>query len=266
MAFYDSTRNCHVVRIVYDGPGMAGKTTNLQQICELIPATQRTELYTPGALKGRTMFFDWLEADGPRDGRHAVKFQLITVPGQEQRNYRRRPLVDMADVVVFVADSSPQQIPDTMRTFARLRVSMKRREVPPPIVVQANKQDVPDAMTPERVRRRLRLDGDVPVLPAASASGAGVSETLITAMRIGLGSLKLDSASALSRLPDPETLFEHVLTFEDNPDNEELGHVEELHVMAEDVDASDQALAAHLTASSLDELEARARRAVRHAD
>jgi hypothetical protein len=126
MPSFDSARNCHIVRIVYDGPGIAGKTTNLQRICDVIPSSRRSEMYTPAELKGRTMFFDWLEIDGPAQGGQALKFQLITVPGQVQRAYRRKPLIEMADVVTFVCDSSPTAIPETMRTFSRLRALMRR--------------------------------------------------------------------------------------------------------------------------------------------
>lgn len=65
MASYDAARGCYVVRIVYDGPGLAGKTTNLKEVCNFVSAKRRSELYTPAELKGRTMFFDWLEVDGP---------------------------------------------------------------------------------------------------------------------------------------------------------------------------------------------------------
>src|SRR6188768_563738 len=91
MPSFDSARDCHIVRIVYDGPGIAGKTTNLQRICDVIPSSRRSEMYTPAELKGRTMFFDWLEIDGPAQGGQALKFQLITVPGQVERSYRRKP-------------------------------------------------------------------------------------------------------------------------------------------------------------------------------
>jgi hypothetical protein len=67
MASFDAARGCYVVRVVYDGPGLAGKTTNLAKICEIVPATRRSEMVTPAALKGRTMFFDWLEVDGVRN-------------------------------------------------------------------------------------------------------------------------------------------------------------------------------------------------------
>jgi peptide/nickel transport system substrate-binding protein len=96
------------------------------------------------------------------------------VPGQIERNYRRRPLVAMADVVVFVCDSSPQAIPDTQRTFARLRASIKRRTEPVSLIVQANKQDVDGALSPAVLRRKLKLDSSVPMIAANAAKGDGV--------------------------------------------------------------------------------------------
>src|SRR5450432_1384549 len=179
MPSFDAARNCHVVRIVYDGPGLAGKTTNLRRICDVIPSSRRSELYTPAELKGRTMFFDWLEIDGPVHAGQAIKFQLITVPGQIARGYRRKQLIEMADVVAFVCDSSPAQIPDTMRTFSRLRALMRRRKDKLPLVVQANKQDVAGALPPDKLKKRLKLEAAVPVLSATASNGGGVKETLM---------------------------------------------------------------------------------------
>jgi len=265
MPSYDSARNCHVVRIVYDGPGMAGKTTNLKRICDVIPSSRRSEMYTPAELKGRTMFFDWLEIDGPTQGGQALKFQLITVPGQVERAYRRKPLIEMADVVAFVCDSSPGSIPDTMRTFSRLRALMRRRKEKLPLVVQANKQDVIDAMSPDKLRKRLKLDDGVPVISATAETGNGVKETLMTAIRVGVHTMR--EGGVITRLAreyaNADALFDHVLTFEDKPDNEKIVDAEELHIAAEDVDIDTEAAAAQLQAASLDDLEARARRAAK---
>jgi signal recognition particle receptor subunit beta len=261
MASFDSERNCHVVRIVYDGPGFAGKTTNLKRVHEIIPASRRSEIVTPAELKGRTMFFDWLEIEGPRHGGVGLFFQLITVPGQIERNYRRRPLVEMADVVVFVCDSSPAAIPDTQRTFARLRASIKRRTEPVSLIVQANKQDVEGALAPQALRRKLRLDGSVPMISANAAKGDGVRATLNEAMRVGVRSLKGgDITPLVAEFANADNLFDHVLTFEDAP-HEGPVDVEEVNVRSEDVDTEAEAAAAHLGASSLEALEARARRA-----
>lgn len=262
MPSYDSARDCHVLRIVYDGPGLAGKTTNLQQICKLVPARRRSEMYTPAELKGRTMFFDWMEVDAPPQAGKRLKVQLITVPGQIQRNYRRRPLVEMADVVVFVCDCTTQQIPDTLRTFARLRSNIKRRHTAPPLVVQANKQDDPEALGLDKLRRRLRLDAEVPLLPAVALRGQGVRETLVTAMRVGIERMGDDEIVPLaSAFANADALFEHVLTFEDNADNNEPIDAEELHVGAEDIDVTAEGMEAHMAALSLDALESKARRA-----
>lgn len=262
MASYDQARDAFIVRIVYDGPGLAGKTTNLRQVCELLSAKKRTEMYTPGELKGRTMFFDWMEVVAPPVADRSVRFQLITVPGQVQRNYRRRPLVELADAVVFVADSTPEQIPDTMRTFARLRATMKRRPTPLPFIVQANKQDHPDALPPDRLRRKLKIRKDVPFIPATAVDGTGVRETLARAMRIGLQLLsQLDvTPPTPAEYADGDALFEHVLTFEDTPDEGPVD-VEELHIGAEEIDADDEALHVHLQARSLDALESKAKKA-----
>ncbi|HEY8943001.1 MAG TPA: ADP-ribosylation factor-like protein, partial [Polyangiaceae bacterium] len=266
MASYDSSRGCYVVRVVYDGPGFAGKTTNLKRVCELIPATRRSEMYTPASLKGRTMFFDWMEIDGPKQGPNTLKFQLITVPGQIERNYRRRPLVEMADVIVFVCDSSPEQVPDTMRTFARLRTSMKLRERPVPLVVQANKQDVDGALRPASLKKKLGLTDDDALVSASAATGKGVQETLRMAVRLGVRTLAGTPVEPLAAsFANAEALFDHVLTFEDNPQNDEPVEVEEVDVRAEHVELDDAAMAAHLAASSFDSLEARARRAAQRA-
>ena len=248
------------MRVVYDGPGMAGKTTNLHKICEFIPSTRRSEMVTPAELKGRTMFFDWLEVDGPRRAPAPLKLQLISVPGQIERNYRRRPLVEAADVVVFVCDASPKQVPESMRAFARLRGSIKQRKSPIPVVVQVNKQDVEGALDPERMKKRLKLADDVPVLPASAAQGVGVKETLAMATRQALQVLgHSDLEPLLRELADPDALFDHVLTFEDKP-HEGPVDAEELHIAAEDVDTEGEAAAAHLVAQSIDALEARAQR------
>lgn len=261
MASFDSERKCHVVRIVYDGPGFAGKTTNLKRVHEIIPPSRRSEIVTPAELKGRTMFFDWLEIEGPRQGGVGLYFQLITVPGQIERNYRRRPLVAMADVIVFVCDSSPGAIADTQRTFARLRASIKRRTEPVSIIVQANKQDVEGALSPAMLRRKLRLDGSIPMISANAASGDGVRATLNEAMRVGVRSLKgAELTPLIAEFANADNLFDHVLTFEDLPSAGPVD-VEEVNVRAEDIDVEAQEMAAHLGASSLDALEARARRA-----
>src|SRR6185437_11428263 len=105
----------------YDGPAFSGKTTNVARICELLPVSKRTEVYTPGALKGRTMFFDWLEVDVGALRTVPVTCQVLSVPGQRARSYRRRPLIQTADAVVYVADSRESVSDETRRVHGLMR-------------------------------------------------------------------------------------------------------------------------------------------------
>jgi hypothetical protein len=165
-------------------------------------------------------------------------------------------------VVVFVADASEAGINDTQRTFARLRVSMRRRSTPLPLVVQANKQDVEGALTVPELRQKLRLPDDVPFVRATANQGKGVKPTLTLAMRLGVESIETEEVQPLlPQLANADTLFDHVLAFEDEPDNGEPLEVEELNLNAEADELSPEMIAAHLSVSSLDSLERKAQRA-----
>jgi 50S ribosomal subunit-associated GTPase HflX len=205
------------------------------------------------------MFFDWLEVDGPRRAPVPLKLQLVSVPGQIERNYRRKPLVEAADVVVFVCDASPSAVPDSMRAFARLRGTIKQRTAPIPVVVQVNKQDVEGALDPERMRKKLKLSPDTPVLGASASRGIGVKETLALATRHALQVLgHAELEPLVAELANADALFEDAA-------HEGPVDAEELYIAAEEVDAEGTAAAAHLAASaSFDALEARAKRAVKH--
>jgi hypothetical protein len=141
---------------------------------------------------------------------------------------------------------------------------MKRRTEKLPLVVQANKQDVEGALSADKLRKRLKLDVTVPVISATAVSGVGVKETLMTAIRAGV--LAMRESSVITPLAaafaNADALFDHVLEFEDTPNTDEVVDAEELHIAAEDMDVEGAAAAAQLQAASLDDLEARARRAV----
>jgi signal recognition particle receptor subunit beta len=183
MPIYDPLTRRLVVRVVYDGPGTAGKTTNVQQLCRLFPVSKRTELYTPGALKGRTMFFDWLEVDVATKGKLPLRVQILSVTGQETRSYRRRPLLKSADAVVFVCDSRPHHLDNNRQRLLLLQRYLRERHRPAPYLIQANKQDLPGALPPEQLLSHLRWKAEVPVLPAVASESRGVTETFQQAAR-----------------------------------------------------------------------------------
>jgi len=106
----------------------------------------------------------------------------------------------------------------------------------------------------------------VPVLAATAVNGGGVKETLMSAIRAGVHTLRDSRITPLAKaFANADALFDHVLSFEDTPNPDEVVDAEELHIAAEDIDVEGAAAAAQLQASSLDDLEARARRAAARA-
>ena len=186
MPVFDPLLGRLVTRVVYDGSAFSGKTTNVARICELLPVSKRTEVYTPGALKGRTMFFDWFEVDMGKAGALPVTCQVLSVPGQRARSYRRRPLIRSADAVVYVADSRESASDETRRVHALMRRYLRERREDVPYLVQANKRDAEDAVPIASLRAALRLPGHVPLLPAVASTGEGVRETFNAAVKAAI--------------------------------------------------------------------------------
>ena len=182
MAAFDSRLAQIVVRIVYDGAGTAGKTTNLLSLQELFTRGRRGEMVTPETTQGRTLYFDHMPLEGGLIAGHRFRCELWTVPGQDVLRHRRDFLLARADVVVFVLDSREGKISDATRLLTTLRAAdggFKR-----PLVVQANKQDEDDALPPAEIRRVLELDEKIPVVAAVAHEGKGVRDTALWAMRL----------------------------------------------------------------------------------
>lgn len=178
MGLFDPEQQKVVVRVVYDGPAGAGKTTNLRQICQFFTPLRRGELLTPGEKAGRTLFFDWLDLNSGLVAGYALRCQILTVPGQAVLGHRRRRILDTADVVVFVCESSTEGVAEARRMLERTP-----RTEGVTLIVQANKQDLPGALGPEEVRAGLGLRQQVSVTTATAHRGAGVRETLVLAVR-----------------------------------------------------------------------------------
>jgi len=184
MAVFDRENAKIVVRVVYDGPGNAGKTTNIGEMCQFFTARRRSELISPEIRDGRTLWFDWLQIDGGLVAGYGLRCQIVTVPGQSILRRRRSALLRAADVVVLVCDSTPAGLELVRPAFGRLR-QFVTDEVggDVPIVVQANKQDLPGALTPADLAAALGADAAIPVIGARANAGVGVKETLVLAIR-----------------------------------------------------------------------------------
>lgn len=172
-------RELHV-KVVYYGPPLSGKTTNLEQIHGRLPKDRRGEIVSVNTREDRTLFFDFMELDLGAVNGLTPKFKLYTVPGQVYYKATRRIVLKGVDGVVFVADSSVKRIDDNRRALHDMRrhlqqLGHERGEVP--FILQCNKQDLSDAVKPELLGRALAVPRAVTV-PAIAIRGEGTTETL----------------------------------------------------------------------------------------
>jgi signal recognition particle receptor subunit beta len=202
-----------VIRIVYDGSPEAGKTTNVQQLLGSISLQRRGAAKSPGTTGPRTEFFDWLDfSGGYLDGRR-VRCQLVSVPGQSNLLHRRRYLLETADAIVFVTDSRPASVDASAGSFATTTKILAKvsGDVPVGVVLQANKQDQPGALSPVEVVRALGASADTPVIASVASTGDGVMQTFVLAMRLATDRVRVlllkDALAELgSTASDPDAL------------------------------------------------------------
>lgn len=220
MAVFDSEQNKIIARIAYDGTVMAGKTTNLRQLCSFFTAMRRGDLFIPGEVNDRTLFFDWLQLEGGVVCGYALRCQLVTVPGQLVLARRRAHLISSADVIVFVCDSTPAGVREARHRFERLNKYLRLHafsEVS--LVVQANKQDLADALTTTELASELGIEASVPIIPARACDGLGVRETAVVAVRAAANTiqktiLERGIQSLYGRAESEHDLFDSLLALE----------------------------------------------------
>jgi signal recognition particle receptor subunit beta len=167
-------------KIVYYGPGMSGKTTNLEVVHSKVPDNARGELTSIATTGERTLYFDYMPLDLGQIAGIRTKFQLYTVPGQIYYKSTRRLVLQGVDGIVFVADSSSSKLKENKESLADLEENLKEmgkslKDVP--IVIQYNKRDIADAMSLEDLEREVNVHG-FPHHEAVATKGDGVFPTL----------------------------------------------------------------------------------------
>ena len=187
------------VKIVYYGPGLSGKTTNLQMIHQRTLADVRGRLLTVETHDDRTLFFDLLPVFFSTANGFKVKVKLFTVPGQVIHNATRRIVLQQADAVAFIADSRRSAAPDNNSYWRNLMDNMKENNLDPaqvPVVIQYNKCDLPDTKTEAEIEE-TRKKGKEPVVRAIAIRGVGVLETLYQVLQVAYRSI--DARTGLSK-------------------------------------------------------------------
>jgi len=167
-------------KIVYYGPGLSGKTTNLQFIHSKIPSNNKGDLLSIETETERTLFFDFLPLDLGKVHGFSIRFHLYTVPGQILYERTRVAVLNGADGVVFVADAERDRLPDNLQSLRELAQNLTaqgKRFLDYPLVMQYNKMDLPGAL-PVPVLDRYLNTIKVPRFEAVARDGKGVFETL----------------------------------------------------------------------------------------
>ncbi|MBC8183543.1 gliding-motility protein MglA [candidate division KSB1 bacterium] len=168
------------LKIVYFGPGLSGKTTNLEKMHSKLGPTCSSELTTIKTREDRTLFFDFMQIKTGKINGLTPNFNIYTVPGQTYYKETRRLVLAGVDGIVFVADSQADRMDYNVESFYDLKSFLKELgksfdEIP--VILQCNKQDTDSALKPEVIKEKLSANG-LKFFPASAIQGKGVFETL----------------------------------------------------------------------------------------
>jgi signal recognition particle receptor subunit beta len=185
MAELDPARRVLTLKVVYYGPALSGKTTNLQRLHDLLSPELKGDMMTLDTRNDRTLFFDLVPMGFRTRSGLLLKIKVFTVPGQVAHDATRKAVLSRADGVVFVADSQRNQAVNNAESFDNLahnarQVGLQFERLP--LVVQYNKRDLPDILEVAELHERWAR-APWPLLFATALGGAGVRETYETLLR-----------------------------------------------------------------------------------
>ncbi|AZT82301.1 GTPase [Marinobacter sp. NP-4(2019)] len=183
MAEYTPEDNKLALKVVFYGPALSGKTTNLMQLHSLLNPERKGELMVLETRDDRTLFFDMLPIGLKSDSGLDLRLKMYTVPGQVQHDSTRKAVLSRADGVVFVADSQPSQQDNNATAFGNLEENLEKVGLDIdtlPLVVQFNKRDIPGVMDETELQARWSVTPWSPLIMASALQGQGVIETLRT--------------------------------------------------------------------------------------
>lgn len=194
------------LKLVYYGPGLCGKTTNLEHIHGNPKLSGKGKMISMSTETDRTLFFDFLPMDLGTVGGFRIRVQLYTVPGQVFYDATRRLVLRGADGVVFVADSQKALLEAGRESFQNLRDNLLINQIDPekiPIILQYNKRDLPDIHTLEELESAFNPEGKHSHFPAVAIRGDGVLATLQRAVQEMIASLAHRFPGAQKAAPQP---------------------------------------------------------------
>ena len=177
------------LKVVYYGPALSGKTTNLQQLHSMMDPEARSKMLTLDTREDRTLYFDFLPVSFATVGGFTVKMKLFTVPGQVMHKSTRKVVLAGADAVAFVADSQRASASANAYSWRDMEANLRANGIDfdaLPKVVQFNKRDFPEVKPLSEIKEQW---GEIPTFPAIAVRGEGVLETFRELMSALYGSL-----------------------------------------------------------------------------
>jgi hypothetical protein len=193
MAFINYSAREINCKLVYYGPGLCGKTTNLKYIYEKTAPNAKGKMISLATETERTLFFDFLPLALGEIRGFKTRFHLYTVPGQVFYDASRKLILKGVDGVVFVADSQEERFEANLESIENLKQNLKEQGydiAKIPWVIQYNKRDLPNAVPLEKLREALNPGATVTEFEASAATGKGVFETLKALAKLVLADLK----------------------------------------------------------------------------
>ncbi len=210
MALLDSSKKEINAKIVYYGPGLSGKTSNIQFVYRKLKPEHRGKLMTLATQTDRTLFFDFLPVELGEIRGLKVRFQIYTVPGQVFYNATRKLVLKNVDGIIFVADSQKKMFNENLESLKNLEDNLRFYNKPLqdiPLVFQYNKRDLPEVSPVEELQEKLNRWG-APSFGAVAQRGEGVLQTLTTITKLVIQKLKAspDVMAQTAALPQPTAM------------------------------------------------------------
>lgn len=191
MVQFNHTQREITLKLVYYGPALSGKTTNLQVVHQYMRPQSRGRLMTLDTADDRTLFFDLLPVFFKTNTGFKVKLKLYTVPGQVMHNSTRRIVLSGADGVVFVADSQRAEARANNDAWKGMMENLGQNGINAediPIVIQFNKRDLPNVRSDDELEQ-LRARSKEPIFPAVAIRGEGVIQPLFKCLQLAFRNL-----------------------------------------------------------------------------
>jgi hypothetical protein len=193
MALFNYTTKDITVKVVYYGPGLSGKTTNLQYLHHIINPDRKGKLLCLPTESDRTLFFDLLPIDLGKIRDFSLRFQLYTVPGQVRYNATRKLVLKGADAIVFVADSQSDMKEQNIESFRNMRDNLIANNINPdeiPLILQYNKRDLPNVLSIDDLNTDLNENGKYQYIEAIAIDGTGVEDSFQDITKIVIDDIK----------------------------------------------------------------------------